>query len=120
MDRMHLFWQIVPLNDGCYYLYKDKDGYRLHHKANDARDNDLLLFKTEEEANAYIEKHFTPRTYKAEWIAIGVNRYEEWRRENGIVPNADCGECPVYLADEEGEEACAECPLRKEYLARFN
>lgn len=118
MTDMALFWQIVPTNDGCYYLYKDKGGHHLRYKPDGLPDNDLLLFNTEEEATAYINANFHPMTYKAEWIAIGRIRLSQWKRENGIVPNDDCGECPVWLADG-GVEHCAECPLRKEYLARF-
>lgn len=114
-----LFWQIVPVNDNNVYIYKDKGGHHIRNKTGGLPPNDLLLFDTEEECQAYINEHFHPTTHIAQWIIIGSRWFEEWKRENSIVPNDDCGECPVWLADAEGPGACAECPLRKEYLARF-
>ena len=85
MSNMVLFWQIVPTDDGCRYLYKDKDGrYQLRYKSDGLPDNDFLLFNTEEEANAYINANLYPMTYKAEWIAISESRLSEWKRENSI------------------------------------
>ena len=86
-----LFWQIVPTDDGCRYLYKDKNGrYQLRYKSDGLPDNDFLLFNTEEEATDYINANLDSMTYKAEWIAISQNRLSEWKRENDIVSNDNC------------------------------
>lgn len=118
MADVIVFWRIVPIDDGYHYLYKDKGGHHLRRKIDGLPDNDLLLFNTKEQAIAYIKTNFHPLTHKAEWIVIDQSVLSKWKREKGIVPNNDCGECPVWLADK-GVEHCAECPLRKEYLARF-
>lgn len=120
MNKTHTFWRIIPANDNCVYIYKDKGGHHIRHKADGLPPNDLLLFDTEAKCQAYINEHFHPTTHIAQWIIIDGKWFEEWRINYNIFPNNTCGECPISLADAEGPEACAECPLRKEYLARFN
>ena len=36
-----------------------------------------------------------------------------------LYPDNDCGECPVWLADAESDEHCADCPARSKYVVHI-
>ena len=50
-------FQIVPVNDGYYYVCKNTESYYLGRKDDKAAKSDKLLFETKELAQKYINKY---------------------------------------------------------------
>lgn len=67
---MKKFWHIRPINDGCSVLVLDKDDVFIivDKGSNDARDR--LYFKTEQEAQKYIQDNLNPEKYMPESTLI--------------------------------------------------
>jgi hypothetical protein len=71
---MREYWHIVPINDGCTVLCKDfNNGFYIGRKEDSLKNEDVLIFVSEQEAQEYINEWFEPGYYRPEefWILKG-------------------------------------------------
>lgn len=84
--KLTTLYHIVPVHDGYHYVCLDK--YGEHHVVeNKTRDNIgdkvYIAFKSEKDAEKYIEKHLDKEKYKSEVFYINLEFFKE--RYNGKV-----------------------------------
>ena len=72
---MPTLFHIVPRQDGYHYLGIDDSGNHILISKREKDYRTTLLFKTEEEATAYINKSLDPNEYKAEEIWLNERFY---------------------------------------------
>lgn len=68
-------WYIVPIDDGCTVLARDfNNDFYFVRKENSSKNEDVLIFSSQDEAQTYIDDWFAPQFYKPEqfWI-LGEN-----------------------------------------------
>lgn len=114
---MSIFYHIRPKNNGTVKLGITKQGeYVEIPKGAPGFDNQILLFKTEEEAQAYIKKNnLLDKGYMSEWT---------WRSNEFICPC--CGsslQVEMVVEAAKSQSGCTErlCSCRNDYcLADWN
>ena len=83
-EPCHVFWIIVPINDGCTYLCFDKKrGHYLKNKAEDLPNDVSFLFPSKRGAEMRIDLFSEEERgkYRVEWFMIGKERMRKWWEE---------------------------------------
>lgn len=71
MSELNVYYHVVPTNDGCVYLCRNKNTSELYlwDKAFD-KNSEALVFSSEQAADEWIELMRLPRhKFKSEWFA---------------------------------------------------
>lgn len=71
---MKTFYCIVPSDDGCFYVGKNKKGEHVI-ESKMSNFNTSLVFKTAKKAQEYLEANFNTKSYKIEKVMLDEKVY---------------------------------------------
>lgn len=87
MSKLYDLFHIIPKDDSCSFVYKDKDGnYKTKSKSRCSEyvDGDKLIFLKEEYAQAYINRYMDSNNYVVGPFAGNKNLYDEARKDTSV------------------------------------
>ena len=87
MNNLYDLFHIIPVNDNCSFVYKDKDGsYKTKSKSelNDFIDGNKLIFNSEKQAQNYINRYLDTNNYKVGPFAGNKTLYDEVMKDTSV------------------------------------
>lgn len=87
MNNLYPLYHIIPRDDLCSFVYKDKQGnYKTKSKSQcgEPVDGDKLIFVDECEAKAYIARYLDTNKYMVGPFAGNKTLYDEARKDTSV------------------------------------